>query len=128
EANLLFWGASIMSFTYSFIDDFISKAKDEPPFDIPRLRFVHAGVAVAHEPVTGNNVANASSIRRTYLVEEFINTEAEQFVKYIHNGDAIPLLAKDDPFYDIADFLCFTQHVQYFKSGGLVFLSDFQGL
>ncbi|KAJ6617309.1 hypothetical protein B0H10DRAFT_1948394 [Mycena sp. CBHHK59/15] len=63
---------------------------------------------------------------QTYLVEEFIDTEAEEFVKYIHNGDTGPLLSQEDPFYDIADFLCFTQHVQYLKSSGLVFLSDFQ--
>ncbi|KAJ7617635.1 hypothetical protein DFH06DRAFT_1012350, partial [Mycena polygramma] len=92
-----------------------------------RLRFVHAGVAVSHEQVTGTNVKNTSSICRSYLVEEFIDTDTQEFVKYIHNGDAVPLLSHEDPYYDIADFLCFTQHVQYFKSGGAVFLSDYQG-
>ncbi|KAJ7429090.1 hypothetical protein FB451DRAFT_1071607, partial [Mycena latifolia] len=129
EANLLFWGASIMAFTYSFIRHFISHATEEPPFTIPELRFVHAGVVVVHEQVNGTNIANTSSVQRTYLVEEFINTgtEPQEFVKFIHNGDAVPLLPPDDPLYGIAEFLCFTQHVQYFKSGGAVFLSDLQG-
>jgi hypothetical protein len=30
EANLLFWAASLMAFTYSFIDHFISEAKRLP--------------------------------------------------------------------------------------------------
>ncbi|KAJ7432411.1 hypothetical protein B0H11DRAFT_2380901 [Mycena galericulata] len=127
KANLLYWGSSIMDFTYSFIQHFISKTAEKPPFDIPELRFVHAGVAVSHEQVAGNNVATASSIRRTYLLEEFIDTETEDFVKFIHNGNAVPLLQPDDPLYSIAEFLCFTQHVQYFKTDGAVFLSDLQG-
>ncbi|CAK5283906.1 unnamed protein product, partial [Mycena citricolor] len=33
----------------------------------------------------------------------------------------------DHPLFYMADILCFTQHVQYEKSGGLVFISDYQG-
>ncbi|KAF8188604.1 hypothetical protein K438DRAFT_1972294 [Mycena galopus ATCC 62051] len=93
---------------------------------IPQLRFVHAGVAVSHDQAAGNNISNTSSIRRTYLVEEFIE-ESDGFVKFVHNGDANSLLDTDDPFYHIAEFFCFTQHVQYFKTDGTVFLSDLQG-
>ncbi|KAJ7750708.1 hypothetical protein DFH07DRAFT_961305 [Mycena maculata] len=127
EANLLYWASSLMGFTYSFINHFITNAPEEPPFDIPQLRFVHAGVAVAHDQVSGTNVANVSSIRRTYLLEELIDTENEDFVKFIHNGNALPLLPPSDPLYQIAEFLCFTQHVQYFKTDRAVFLSDLQG-
>ncbi|KAJ7688834.1 hypothetical protein B0H17DRAFT_1135375 [Mycena rosella] len=56
-----------------------------------------------------------------------IDTDTEDFVKFIHNGDSVPLLNPDDPLYPIAEFLCFTQHVQYFKTDGTVFLSDLQG-
>ncbi|KAJ7488852.1 hypothetical protein FB451DRAFT_1552817 [Mycena latifolia] len=113
EAHLLFWGASIMAFTYSSIRHLISQATEEPLFTIPELRFVHAGVAVVHEQVNGTNVANMSCVRRTYLVEGFIDTgtEPQEFIKFIHNGDAVPLLPPDNPPYGIAEFLCFTQHV-----------------
>jgi hypothetical protein len=128
EANLLYWAASLMEFTYSFIHRFLSKSSADPPFEIPQLRFVHAGVAVSHDQAIGTNISNTTSIRRTYLVEEFINESSEGFVKFVHNGDANPLLDLDDPLYEIAEFLCFTQHVQYFKTDGTVFLSDLQGM
>ncbi|KAJ7776556.1 hypothetical protein DFH07DRAFT_731711, partial [Mycena maculata] len=127
EANLLYWASTLMGFTYSFINHFIANAPEEPPFDIPQLHFVHAGVAVVHDQVSGTNVANVSSISRTYLLEELIDTENEDFVKFIHNGNALPLLPPSDPLYQIAEFLCFTQHVQYFKTDCSVCLSDLQG-
>ncbi|KAJ7745812.1 hypothetical protein DFH07DRAFT_776580 [Mycena maculata] len=83
-------------------------------------------VAVSHDQASGNNVANTSSLLRTYLVEEVIDTDSEDFVKVVHNGNAVPLLALEDPLYNIAQFLCFTQHIQYFKNDGAVFLSDLQ--
>ncbi|KAJ7827345.1 hypothetical protein B0H14DRAFT_3720876 [Mycena olivaceomarginata] len=49
EANLLYWAASLMEFTYSFIHRFLSKSSADPPFEITQLRFVHAGVAVSHD-------------------------------------------------------------------------------
>ncbi|KAF8149715.1 hypothetical protein K438DRAFT_1624849, partial [Mycena galopus ATCC 62051] len=119
EANLLYWASSLMDFTYSFIHLFLSNTDEGPPFTIPQLRFLHAGVADSHDQVAGNNINNISSIQRTYLVEEFIE-ELDSFVKFVHNGDAGPLFGADDPFYHIAEFLCFTQHVQYFKTDGTV--------
>ncbi|KAJ7775967.1 hypothetical protein DFH07DRAFT_983119 [Mycena maculata] len=83
EANLLYWASSLMGFTYSFINHFIANTPVEPPFNIPQLCFVHAGVAVVHDQVSGTNVANVSSIHRTYLLEELIDTENEDFVKFI---------------------------------------------
>ncbi|KAJ7767848.1 hypothetical protein B0H14DRAFT_2254996, partial [Mycena olivaceomarginata] len=90
EANLLYWASSIMDFTYSFIHRFLSNTDEEPPFTIPQLRFVHAGVPVSHDQIAGTNINNTSSIRRTYLVEEFIDEELDGFVKFVHNGDATP--------------------------------------
>ncbi|KAJ6475575.1 hypothetical protein C8R45DRAFT_826983 [Mycena sanguinolenta] len=127
EANLLYWASSLMEFTYSAINRFLSKASTRPPFEIPQLRFVQAGVAVCHDQVTGTNISNTSSIKRTYLVEEFIEGGSDTFVKFVHNGDANPLLDAGDELYYIAEFLCFTQHLQYFKTNGTVFLSDPQG-
>ncbi|KAJ6488758.1 hypothetical protein C8R45DRAFT_827125, partial [Mycena sanguinolenta] len=62
-----------------------------------------------------------------YLVEEFIEGGSDTFVKFVHNGDANPLLDAGDELYYIAEFLCFTQHLDYFKTDGTVFLSDLQG-
>jgi len=61
-------------------------------------------------------------------LEEFINNPESEFVKFVHNGDAVPLLADNDPLDALAEILCFTQHVQYVKSGGLIFISNYQGV
>ncbi|KAI6094392.1 hypothetical protein EDD16DRAFT_1685630 [Pisolithus croceorrhizus] len=41
--------------------------------------------------------------------------------------DCGPSLSTDMDGYKITEFLAFTQHVQYAKSGGLVIVSDYQG-
>ncbi|KAK7012377.1 hypothetical protein R3P38DRAFT_2550082, partial [Favolaschia claudopus] len=93
---------------------------------IPDLRFVQAGVAISYETPAKNS--SKASIRKTYLLEEYIETNSDsEFVKFVHNGSAVPLLDIDDAWRWIADFLCFTQHIQYWKSGEMVFLSDLQG-
>ena len=60
-------------------------------------------------------------------MEELIPNVKETFVKYIHNGTCRPLLHLDDPEYNIAEFLAFTQHVQYNRTGGMAYISDYQG-
>ncbi|KAI6106204.1 hypothetical protein EV401DRAFT_2124659 [Pisolithus croceorrhizus] len=62
-----------------------------------------------------------------YLLEEKIEGGSDTFIKYIHNMDCGPSLSTDMDGYKITEFLAFTQHVQYAKSGGLVIVSDYQG-
>ncbi|KAJ7932230.1 hypothetical protein B0H13DRAFT_1498578, partial [Mycena leptocephala] len=90
EANVLLWAISIMTFTYSFIQHFIDNSPDTPPFDIPDVHFVHAGVAIVHQQAPGP-LANKTSICRSYLIEEHIDEEREGFYKFINNGSAVPL-------------------------------------
>jgi hypothetical protein len=61
-----------------------------------------------------------------FLLKEVIM--GKDFTKFIHNMDPNPLLDPDQDGYDFALFLAFTQHVQYVKMGGLVFISDYQGM
>jgi len=65
-----------------------------------------------------------------YLGKELIPTpsDGEDFVKYIHNGDAAPCDLLDPDVENIAQFLAFTQHVQYVKTGKQVYISDYQGI
>jgi len=62
-----------------------------------------------------------------YLLKEKINGGSTVFTKFIHNMDCGPTLDEDEVGYDIAQFLAFTQHVQYTQTGKLVFISDYQG-
>ncbi|CAK5282467.1 unnamed protein product [Mycena citricolor] len=120
EANLLFWGTTLLNFTYSFIRDYISK-HSSPPAELPiyAIRFVEAGVALVHDSAaTGSSSKNTSSLLRSYLIEEMIETR--KFVKFINNNSALPVASLDPELYPIAVFLCFTQHVQYEHTGKLV--------
>ncbi|KAI5983654.1 hypothetical protein EDD15DRAFT_2376184 [Pisolithus albus] len=129
EANTLYWAKALLTMTYDFIDSAISSAASVPPFKIPRLRFVEAGLAMAHSQFTKGLVKPkfGGTVCGVYLLEEKIEGGSATFTKYIHNMDCRPSLSVHEDGYDIAEFLAFTQHVQYSKTGGLVFISDYQG-
>jgi hypothetical protein len=81
------------------------------------LRFVEAGLALS------SDVSNDKG--HVLLLEERITS---QFYKYMTNGTAaLPEYFANAQVRAIAKFLAFTQHVQYWKTGTLAFLSDYQG-
>ncbi|KAG0709186.1 hypothetical protein DFH29DRAFT_870203 [Suillus ampliporus] len=110
EANVLYWARALLTFSYEYIDHCVSNTSEPPPFHIPRLRFVEAGLALSHDQVQPGH--KSKSLTRMpqagYLVEELIT---DDFLKYIHNMDCNPML---DPY-------------EYAKTGGLAFISDYQG-
>lgn len=123
EANLLYWASSLMAFTYSFIAREMDASPSPPPFLIPSVQYVRGAVAIAQTP-GGKN----SPTHNAYLLEELIDEDSEgPFRKYVHNADAGPLQEAYEPGYDLAVFFCFCQHVQYTKTGGNAYISDFQG-
>jgi hypothetical protein len=133
EANLLYWADSLMLLANSWIHAQITKRTsngDLCPLTIPQLRFVRGGVASfqggyhTHEPGRLFFQPNA-----TYLIEEVIPSTLGDFTKYVHNVDATPQLPSfGGPAYEIAEFLCFVQHLQYWKTDAMVYISDFQGM
>ncbi|KAI6105969.1 hypothetical protein EDD16DRAFT_1633063 [Pisolithus croceorrhizus] len=128
-ANTLYWAKALLTMTYDFIDSAISSAASVLPFKIPHLRFVEARLALAHSQFTKGLVKPkfGGTVCSIYLLEEKIKGGSATFTKYIHNMDCRPSLSVHEDGYDIAEFLAFTQHVQYSKTGGLVFISDYQG-
>ena len=108
EANILYWAKSLLDHTYTFVDAAIW------------LRFVGDGLAPVHSSVS-------KSATGVYLVEEKIQCDPNEFVKLIHKRDFSPSMENNEDAHDIADFLVFTQHVQYMKTRGLAFVSDHQG-
>ena len=137
EANVLYWAKALLKMTYEFIDNAIDSAKEPPPFNIPRLRFVDAGLLLAYSnaPATTEEgglplVKTSAVVSMMYLGEELIPTlsDGEDFVKYIHNGDVAPCDLLDPDAENIAQVLAFTQHAQYVKTGGQVYISDYQGI
>ncbi|KAG1760646.1 hypothetical protein EDD22DRAFT_848322 [Suillus occidentalis] len=130
EANVLYWSRSLLQLTYAFIDRCIAASDEPPPFNIPRVRFIDAGLAFSYSQRDSKPTRAGSKTGSTcagYLVEELIEGGSDAFLKFIHNMDANPLLDEDDYRYKVASFFAFTQHVQYVKTGGLAFISDYQG-
>ncbi|KAJ7589820.1 hypothetical protein C8J56DRAFT_859393 [Mycena floridula] len=104
--------------TYDFMDREVESCNIPfPPFSVAKLRprFVECGVALAMQ---------SGTLGGSFLVEEEIQGK---FMKYVLNSHAVPIMRPRDQGYDIATFLCFCQHVQYLKTGGLAYISDYQG-
>jgi hypothetical protein len=140
ESNVLYWAKSLLNFTYEYIDHCIDAASSPPSFQIPRMRFVDAGIALAfsHHSSNTQGTSNqaptadvkAGTFSAVYLLEEPVTFDSpgnQSFTKFIHNKDCEPSLDDDEYGYDLAVFLAFTQHIQYAKTDGLAFVSDYQG-
>ncbi|OAX35435.1 hypothetical protein K503DRAFT_793838 [Rhizopogon vinicolor AM-OR11-026] len=112
---------SLMGMAYTFVNEMLKIGKVWKDVEnlVPRLRLVHAALAI---PADANNLNN--DFGANYLVEERI---IGKFVKYINNNQAIPAHGLGSKEADIGSFLCFVQHVQCQLSNEMVYLSDFQG-
>ncbi|KAG1845715.1 hypothetical protein DFJ58DRAFT_664192, partial [Suillus subalutaceus] len=131
EANVLYWANSLLDLTYAFINCCVATSSNPPPFEIPRLHFIHARLALSFLPgqmVIAKPGAKPCSMCAAFLLEELIPGGQDTFVNFIHNMDCDPLLDPGEDRYNTALFLAFTQHVQYEKTGGLVYISNYQGV
>ncbi|TDL18616.1 hypothetical protein BD410DRAFT_728351, partial [Rickenella mellea] len=120
EGQALYWATSLHMFTYTYINKVLGKAPAPPPFNIPQLQWVRGGIAFT--------IQQDGRRGGCYIIEELVDSSKYgPFIKYIHNSSATPVEGLSASETDIALFLCFTQHVQWNKTGGQVFISDFQG-
>ncbi|KAI6145415.1 hypothetical protein BKA82DRAFT_129352, partial [Pisolithus tinctorius] len=126
EVNVLYWAKSLLKLTYDFINSAVTSSVDCPPFYIPHVCFVKAGLALSY---TGHPQSNSKgpSTCAIFLVEELIPGRSENFTKFIHNSSAVSLLDLGESGYDLTVFFSFMQHVQYVKTGGLALILDFHG-
>ncbi|KZT62641.1 hypothetical protein CALCODRAFT_505414 [Calocera cornea HHB12733] len=132
ELTNIVWADHLLRMVYSEIH--IAQSRAEPHHDIcttvwPSVRFVKAGLfKVASSQPTPKRKEN-SRRELTYLVEELIKTDDTddgKFKRYVHNASASPVLVLGRNG-DIASFLTFTQHLQYDRTGGSIYVSDYQG-
>ena len=80
------------------------------------MRFVKSALAVV------------DTTHETFMLEEVIDEAVDGiFMKYIGNGSVKPLDFLTGAAAYRAEFLSFSQHVQYMKTKGLAFIGDFQG-
>lgn len=134
EAKLLVWANALLKWTYQWINDKISSRQASsplPPFiqDIPSFRFVEGAIAIALKEVEmKKTTGKPSGHRAVYMLEELLPRRGAGFVKYINNAKAVSLLDTHEPDYHLAEFLLFTQHVQYVITAGMAYISDLQGM
>ncbi|KAF8529987.1 hypothetical protein JB92DRAFT_3189866 [Gautieria morchelliformis] len=120
EGKALYWAMSLMDMVYCFASAGVMLSGSSRLTLCAQVRFVNAGLAIIR-----NTEGKAT---KALLLEELIDASQGSFRKFVHNGSAKPLpncMSKD---YNLACFLCFAQHVQWTKTGGLDFVSDFQGM
>ncbi|KAI0293284.1 hypothetical protein B0F90DRAFT_1596380, partial [Multifurca ochricompacta] len=91
-----------------------------PPFQIPRMRFVEASLAI-------ECVTSEFDGARAFLLEEVIGGDEGHFRKYLNNVLAAPVSFTNEDDEERAEFLTFSQHVQYFKTKKMAFVADYQG-
>ncbi|EIN10038.1 hypothetical protein PUNSTDRAFT_44215 [Punctularia strigosozonata HHB-11173 SS5] len=114
ELNNLAWGSALLHDVYAFM------AREEQnlgplPWDCPKMQFVEAMLAICQGPQ-----------EKIFLIKQWIPIE-DGFYKYINNNVPIPDTFADEDLNTRAEFLSFSQHVQWVKSGQKVFVSDLQG-
>ena len=116
ELNCLRWASALMGIVYNFIDEHKVTNSLSPSFPIPEMVFVKSALAISETD------------QEVFLLEEVINEEVEgPFIKYIGNGSIKPYDFLKSEERHRGEFLSFCQHVQFLKTKGLAFVSDFQG-
>lgn len=114
EGALLMWSISILNHSLSYVQ--LIAAQNPCPLPIYNLRF---------SPMALVSVDSKGSKKTTtYLVEDRI---PGLWQKYIGNANAVPIIASDEEGYKRAEFMSFLQHVQFEKTRGLAYISDWQG-
>ena len=117
EITCLVWARALLDLVYNFVYKRLKDWDAEPPFSIPVMRFVNAALAIEQ-----------NGEGQVYLLEEVVEEASEgKFRKFMNNNSAMPPLFKDQGDKHRAEFLAFTQHVQYWKTKKNAFVSDYQG-
>ena len=120
EVHCLIFGHAFLTLVYNYIDKWCAekeetRATSQVAGGIPNVCFVGAGIAIQHR--AGDNP-------RVMLLEERI---PGSFTKYINNANAEILPQRNAEETQMARFLAFTQHVQYWKTKKQAFVTDYQG-
>ena len=129
EIVCLVWADTLLKLVYHFMEEQDhrpghsgwdrERGQDTMPVPVvPQLHFTSCALACSDDRTS------------IYLVEEFIDKNIEgKFQKYINNSSALVSLShlSGDEAINIAYFLSFSQHVQYMKTKGLAYISDYQG-
>ncbi|KAE9383570.1 hypothetical protein BT96DRAFT_929707 [Gymnopus androsaceus JB14] len=123
ELKLHQWGQALLNLVYSYIAS-LNKDEDVEKFiEIPKFRFVKAAIAIEELPMS-----SAKTRPRVFLVEEDLSVMKQgEFRKYMSNMPHVFVAFNNEEDAARAEFLRFTQHIMYWKTGKLAYVSDYQG-
>ncbi|KZT61002.1 hypothetical protein CALCODRAFT_421318, partial [Calocera cornea HHB12733] len=118
EANLLYWATSLHELCKAFVSDYqrTHPGSSASHLEIPDTRMVLGGLF---------QYGQGSDEKRRGLVI-LIEELGTEFLKFISNSSPIPRETEGAPGL-VGRFLSFCQHIQYVKTGGHAFISDYQG-
>jgi Alpha-kinase family len=125
ELKCILWAQALLQLSYDYIKTFDDDNGPPPPhlMNPPQFRFIHAALAVEQ--------GKPSRDTRAFLLEEEIEEATEgKFRKYFNNTSLVPCQFSENTMANRlrADFLAFTQHLQFWKTGKLVLMADYQGM
>lgn len=119
EGEALSWAKALWRCFMEFIAVKINEGIELPDpdeFPIFQIRWVDAALV--------DVIAADTDKRMTLLLEERINGK---FHRFIHNTDPRPMGILGTKEYQVAEFLAFSQHVQWEETEQIAYLSDYQG-
>ncbi|KAJ4464611.1 hypothetical protein C8J55DRAFT_529726, partial [Lentinula edodes] len=100
ELKVIQYGQALLNLVYAYIQSVNPSENVDRFIEIPKFRFVQTALAVEQVPLS-----TPGTRPRVFIFMIFDNSE-----------DAVR-----------ADFLRFTQHVMYWKTGKIAYVSDYQG-
>lgn len=127
KANILYWAKVFFKLAEDFVTKRIRNAPEPLPFTIPSIHFIDASFTFQYPMNLWARGPKVTTVDAAYLCKEEIPDANTEFTKFIHNGNCVPLVKPGKPEYDVTQFLAFIQHVQYVKTKGLAYVSDYQG-
>lgn len=123
ELKARIWAQALFRLVYNYIDSVNKTNKVRDFIEVPKMRFVDAALAI--EVVEQGSSKNPP---RIFLLEEMISEATEGvFRKYMNNLPSNYFHFDNEEDYTRADFLRFSQHLQYWKTKGSAYVSDYQG-
>ncbi|KZT50987.1 hypothetical protein CALCODRAFT_423573, partial [Calocera cornea HHB12733] len=128
EANLLYWATSL----HELCKAFVKKYQQSHPgsaaaqLDIPETRMVRGGLFQYGPNSDDKHKGLVILIEELVTTQEARGQKGSHFVKFISNASPIPRETVGPPGR-VGRFLSFCQHIQYVKTGGHAFISDYQG-
>ena len=118
EANALVYAVALLRDATDAIEHARVEKPPPPSLIFPeKIRYVRCGMLMSKKEAKKNKTC--------LLVEERI--PSGKWHKYVHNAQQAPHSSLDSEARDLAEYLCFVQHIQWWKTRGLAFISDFQG-